>query len=82
MIDARVGVQGGQVSTTLGRARAHDGPMEERLRAVILRIAETGMVSCEVVGVVPCLHEVDFPHQTYQVGPTWTVSWTSSTRGR
>jgi hypothetical protein len=52
LIEARVGVQGGQVSTTLGRARAHDGPMEERLRAVILRIATTGMVSCEVVGVV------------------------------
>ena len=62
-------MRGGHISTTLGRPRARDGTMEARLREVLVRIAEAGKMSCEVVGVVSCLHEAGAPYAAYPLGP-------------
>lgn len=57
------------VVTAVSDSRERMGPLVPLLRPVLAAIARSGVVACEVVRVVPCLHLDEYEHQTYQLGP-------------
>ncbi len=59
--------RGDRIDTTLGAARTHGGPVTEELTPVLREVVTRGRLACDVVGVVPCLHVDEAPHEAYEL---------------
>ncbi len=56
-----------ELETTLGSARSQRGPLVPDLLPVLDSIRSSGMLVCQILGVVPCLHAASVAHESYDL---------------